>query len=439
MNVSVYGAGYVGLVSGVCLASLGHNVCIMDVDAEKIAQLNQGVPPIFEDQLEPLLKAMLDAERLQFTTDISAAVSHGEIQMIAVGTPSAPNGAADLQFVEAVARSLGEYLADYRLIVNKSTVPVGTADTVKKIIAEQLKIRDKDIEFDVASNPEFLREGQAIHDFLQPDRILVGVENDCAQKLLQKLYQPLIDRGYRFEAMQTRSAELTKYAANALLATKIAFTNEISLLAEKVGADIREVMFGVGLDQRISPQFLQAGCGFGGSCFPKDVAALKHMQQSQGLTPNVLQGVLDNNTVMQAILFDKLLAYYQGDLNHKTIALWGLSFKPNTDDVRCATSRVLMEQLFAAGATVKAFDPLAMGMIQSLYADEKRLMLCDSKEHVLDDADALLLVTEWPVFANPDFAALKAHMNNAVIFDGRNLLCAEAARAAGVEWFGVGV
>lgn len=439
MNVSVFGAGYVGLVSGVCLASLGHHVCIMDVDADKIAQLNQGVPPIFEDQLEPLLKEMLTAERLQCTTDMPTAVTHGEIQMIAVGTPSAPDGSADLQFVEAVARALGEQLSEYRLIVNKSTVPVGTADTVKKIIVEQLKMRDKDIEFDVASNPEFLREGQAIHDFLQPDRILVGVDNDRAKKRLEKLYQPLIDQGYRFEAMQTRSAELTKYAANALLATKIAFTNEISLLAEKVGADIREVMFGVGLDQRISPQFLNAGCGFGGSCFPKDVAALKHMQQSQGLTPSVLQGVLDNNDVMQAILFNKLMAYYQGDLTNKAIALWGLAFKPNTDDVRCATSRVLMEKLFAAGARVKAFDPLAMRAIQSLYADEKQLTLCDSKEEALEASEALLLVTEWPEFANPDFSALKQRMTTPVIFDGRNLLSAEAARAVGVEWFGIGI
>ena len=427
MKATIYGAGYVGLVTAVCFAELGHDVCCMDIDAAKIDQLNAGQSPIYEENIEILLKKNIHAGRLHFTTDFQQAVDYAEIQMIAVGTPPKKDGSADLQYVDAVAKKISEQASGYRCIVNKSTVPVGTAARMQKTTA-----------LDVDSNPEFLREGQAIQDCLAPNRIVIGVNSEKATERMQALYAPLTDKGYPLLMMDTASAELTKYAANAFLATKVSFMNEMSQIAERTRANIHAIKKGIGMDPRIGNQFLDAGCGFGGSCFPKDVSALKNIAEQMNYTPHILNAVLKTNTEQQQFLFHQLSRYFQHQLKNKTIALWGLAFKPNTDDVRSASSCVLMELLWKAGAFVRAYDPLAMRNIARLYPNHAQLTLCETAKDALKNADVLTIVTEWNEFKNIDLAGLKKTLQTPAIFDGRNMLDAKMVRAAGFEYFGIG-
>lgn len=438
MKISIYGAGYVGLVSGICFAELGHDVCCVDIDKTKINRLKQGILPLYEEDLEILLRKNLSKKRVQFTLDFQQAIDHGTVQMIAVGTPSKADGSADLQYVEAVAKKIGELMIGYRCIVNKSTVPVRTQQLVKSIIAEKLKERHCDIPFDVVSNPEFLREGRAVKDCLSPDRIVVGTQTEKALEMMKELYAPLIEKNHLFIDMDPASAELTKYAANAFLATKVSFINEMSQIAERVGANIHAIKKGIGSDSRINEKFLNAGCGFGGSCFPKDIAALKTISENSGYDPHILNAVLCTNDQQQKILFQKISGYFNQALKNKTIALWGLAFKSNTDDVRCASSRVLMEALWNAGAIVKAFDPLAMENIRNSYPQQNNLILCNSAEDALENADVLAIVTEWKHFQNPNFEKIKKSLKNAAIFDGRNMLDAQLVRKMGLDYFGIG-
>lgn len=438
MKISIYGAGYVGLVSGICFAKLGFDVCCVDVDASKINGLKQGQLPIYEEQLESLLHKLQREKRIQFTTDFKKAVDFGVIQMIAVGTPSKADGSADLQYVEAVARKIGQLITDYRCVVNKSTVPVGTAERVKEIISQALCARNTDIAFDVVSNPEFLREGRAVKDCLAPDRIVIGVDSDRAREYMMQLYRPLTQKGHPLLSMDPASAELTKYAANAFLATKVSFINEMSQIAERFGANIHAIKKGIGADSRINEKFLNAGCGFGGSCFPKDVSALQSMAKEKQYEPHILNAVLRVNEQQQALLFQKISNYFNDNLNGKTIALWGLAFKPNTDDVRCASSRVLMEMLWQANVVVRAYDPLAMEPIRRIYPEQSHLTLCESAQDALVDSDALVVVTEWDDFKHPDFHAIKQALNHPALFDGRNLYSADVVRQAGLTYFGIG-
>lgn len=438
MRISIYGAGYVGLVSGICFAELGFDVCCIDVDESKINALKQGKLPIYEEQLESLLHKLQHEKRIQFTTDFKRAVDFGVIQMIAVGTPSKTDGSADLQYVEAVATQIGNLITDYRCIVNKSTVPVGTAQRVNDVISQQLRERNHDIAFDVVSNPEFLREGRAVKDCLAPDRIVIGVDSDRAREHMMQLYRPLTDKGHPLLSMDPASAELTKYAANAFLATKVSFINEMSQIAERFGANIHAIKKGIGADSRINEKFLNAGCGFGGSCFPKDVSALQSMAKDQHYEPHILNAVLRVNEQQQALLFRKISNYFNGDLRGKTIALWGLAFKPNTDDVRCASSRVLMEMLWQANVVVRAYDPLAMELIRRIYPEQSGLILCDTADDALVGSDALVVVTEWDQFKNPDFYAIKQTLNHPALFDGRNLYAADAVKNTGLTYFGIG-
>ena len=436
MNISIYGAGYVGLVSGICFAELGHTVCCVDVDAVKIDLLNQGKLPIYEENLSFLLKKNRD--RLIFTTDFSVAINHSMIQMIAVGTPPAKDGSADLQYVEAVANKIGQSITNYCCIVNKSTVPVGTANKVKNIVQQALADRQLKIEFDVVSNPEFLREGRAVQDCLAPDRIVIGSDSEKAIALLRELYAPLTEKNHPLIVMDAASAELTKYAANAFLATKVSFMNEISQIAERTGANIHAIKKGIGLDSRINEKFLNAGCGFGGSCFPKDIFALTAISKNTGYEPHILNAVLRTNDQQQKLLFQKISHYFKNELKNKTIAIWGLAFKPNTDDIRSAPSRVLMEMLWQANVTVKAYDPLAMNNIRDLYRDEQRLILCDNAEDAIQHADALAVVTEWDEFRKADLAQIKKMLRTPVIFDGRNIYTGQDVKQAGLDYFGIG-
>lgn len=438
MKISIYGCGYVGLVSGICFAEMGFDVCCTDIDIQKVANLQRGVLPIYEHNLENLLHQACQKKRIHFTTDFQHAVNFGIIQMIAVGTPSKPDGSADLQHVESVAQQIGKYMADYRCVVNKSTAPIGTATHIKNIISQQLQQKQTNIAFDVVSNPEFLREGQAVSDCLAPDRIVIGVDSERAVEYMQILYQPLIAKGHPLLTMDTASAELTKYAANAFLATKISFINEISQIAERVGANIHDIKKGIGADPRINAKFLNAGCGFGGSCFPKDVLALHNIAKNHDYEPHILNAVLRTNEQQQALLFHKISHYFNGDLRGKTIALWGLAFKPNTDDVRYASSRVLMEMLWEKNAIVRAYDPLAMDAIRRVYSTQSQLILCDNMQETLHDADTLVLVTEWDHFKNPDFQKIKQSLRHPVIFDGRNLYDANTVRNAELTYFGIG-
>lgn len=438
MNITIYGAGYVGLVSGICFAVLGHNVCCMDIDDKKVAELKQGRLPIYEENLEALLKENLKAGRLQFTTDFSEAVTHAVLQMIAVGTPSKEDGAADLQYVNAVAKQIGAHMTDYRCVVIKSTVPMGTAKTVSAIIAEALKTKASAIEYDIVSNPEFLREGRAVKDCMAPERIIIGVETEKAEAMMQELYAPLTAKGFPLLSMDNASAELTKYAANAFLATKVSFINEISQIAERVGANIHAIKRGIGTDSRINEKFLNAGCGFGGSCFPKDISALQMMSKALGYEPHMLNAVLHTNKQQQDLLFQKLTHYFKGELKNKAVALWGLAFKSNTDDVRSATSRVLIDQLLDAGAIVQAYDPLAMDNIRKHYRNEPHLILCDDKMTALHNADALVIVTEWNEFKTPVFSEIKLQLRFPVIFDGRNIYDRATVKNNGLEYFGIG-
>jgi UDPglucose 6-dehydrogenase len=438
MKVTIYGSGYVGLVTGACLAQVGNEVLCVDIDPDKIAQLERGESPIYEPGLTDMLRANQSAGRLKFTLDPAEGVAHGLFQFIAVGTPPDEDGSADLQHVLAVARSIGEHLGEYRIIVNKSTVPVGTADRVRAQVREVLDQRTAKIEFDVVSNPEFLKEGAAIDDFMRPDRIVVGTDNPRTTELLRALYTPFNRNHERILAMDIRSAELTKYAANSLLATKISFMNELSNIAEQLGADIEQVRIGIGSDPRIGYQFIYPGAGYGGSCFPKDVRALEQTALESGYTPELLHAVEAVNFRQKRKLFDKISAHFQGEIGGKTFALWGLAFKPNTDDMREASSRVLMETLWQEGAKVRAFDPEAMEETSRIYGQRDDLVLCESAEEALEGADALVVITEWNQFRSPNFDFIQKSLSEPLIFDGRNLYDPYLLMKQGFTYYSIG-
>ncbi|BAN34878.1 UDP-glucose 6-dehydrogenase [Sulfuricella denitrificans skB26] len=438
MKVSVIGTGYVGLVTGTCLAEVGNDVLCLDVDVNKINILKQGGIPIYEPGLEDMVKRNVAAGRLRFTTDVAESAKHGAIQFIAVGTPPDEDGSADLQYVVAAARAIGQNMQEYKVIVDKSTVPVGTADKVRAAVQEELSKRGTQLEFSIASNPEFLKEGAAVEDFMRPDRIVLGAEDARAVELMRSLYAPFNRNHDRLIVMDIKSAELTKYAANAMLATRISFMNELALLAEKMGADIENVRHGIGSDPRIGYHFLYAGCGYGGSCFPKDVQAMQRTAKEYGSELRILNAVEVANERQKEVLLDKITARFGTDLSGKNIAIWGLAFKPNTDDMRDAPSRVLIKGLWERGATVTAYDPVAMHEATRIFGNDPRLKLVDTPMAALEGADALAIVTEWQVFRAPDFVALKAQLKNPVIFDGRNLYDPKDVRAAGIEYFAIG-
>lgn len=438
MRLTIFGSGYVGLVTGACFADAGNHVLCVDVDARKIEMLKRGESPIFEPGLEDMLKKNLAAGRISFTTSAEEGVKHGLFQFIAVGTPPDEDGSADLKYVLAVAESIGKHLDDYRIVVNKSTVPVGTADKVKAKVGEALKARGVNIEFDVVSNPEFLKEGAALTDFMKPDRVVVGTDNPRTAELLRALYDPFTRNHDRMIVMDVRSSELTKYAANAMLATKISFMNELANLAERMGADIEKVRRGIGSDPRIGYHFIYPGCGYGGSCFPKDVQALSRTARDYGYEAEVLNAVEHVNYRQKEVLFDKISRYFKGELQGKTIALWGLSFKPNTDDMREAPSRTLIEALWNAGAKVRAYDPVAMHETQRIYGERKNLALVKNSADALSGADALAIVTEWQEFRSPDFDAIRAALKQPVIFDGRNLYDPAFVKQYGLKYFAIG-
>ena len=438
MKITVIGTGYVGLVTGTCLAEVGNEVLCVDVDERKIGILKSGGMPIYEPGLEDMVRRNVAAGRLIFSTDVEAAVHFGEIQFIAVGTPPDEDGSADLQYVLAAARNIGRHMKGFRLVVDKSTVPVGTADRVRAAIKEELKARGLGIDFCVASNPEFLKEGAAIEDFMKPDRIVIGTDNEKATQLLRSLYAPFQRNHERLVVMDVRSAELTKYAANAMLATRISFMNELAILAEKLGADIEQVRHGMGSDPRIGYHFLYAGCGYGGSCFPKDVQALQRTAQESGAPLRVLNAVEEANEAQKMVLITKLCARFGSDLKNRHFALWGLAFKPNTDDMREAPSRVMMEALWSMGATISAHDPAAMEETRRIYGQRSDLTLVENPMAALQGADALLIVTEWKTFRSPNFDSMKALLKNPVIFDGRNLYEPETMRGRGFEYYPIG-
>jgi UDPglucose 6-dehydrogenase len=438
MKVSVIGTGYVGLVTGACLADMGNDVFCLDLDASKIEALNAGRIPIFEPGLEPIVRRNHDAGRLRFSTDAAASVAHGELQFIAVGTPPDEDGSADLQHVVAAARSIGRLMQGYRVVVNKSTVPVGTADTVRAAVAEELTARGSDLDFSVVSNPEFLKEGAAVEDFMRPDRIIVGSDDERAMDMLRRLYAPFQRNHERFMAMTIRSAELTKYAANAMLATRISFMNDLANLAEKLGADIEEVRRGIGSDPRIGFHFLYPGAGYGGSCFPKDVTALQRSAESAGHPLRLLAAVESVNEDQKHVLGRKIQGRFGPTLKGRCFAIWGIAFKPNTDDLREAPSRTLIADLLAAGAKVRAYDPAAGAEAARLYAADKRVAIVDSTHAALEGSDALAVVTEWQEFRSPDFDAIKSTLKTPAIFDGRNLYDPAVMRALGIEYFAVG-
>ena len=438
MRITVIGTGYVGLVSGACLADVGNDVLCCDVNEEKIRMLEGGGMPIFEPGLDGIVERNRASGRLAFTTSIEKAVAHGTLQFIAVGTPPDEDGSADLRHVLAAARDIGRHMTDYKVVIDKSTVPVGTADLVRDTVAAELSKRSAAVEFDVVSNPEFLKEGAAIEDFMKPDRIVIGAESDRAVALMRQLYAPFQRNHERLIVMDLRSAELTKYAANAMLATRISFMNELANLAEKLGADIELVRRGIGSDPRIGYHFLYPGVGYGGSCFPKDVKALLRTGLENGQSLRVLEAVEAANDVQKAILGDKIVGCLGADLAGRTIAVWGLAFKPNTDDMREAPSRVLIAQLLARGATIRAYDPVAMEEAGRIFADEARVGFAVSPLDALDGADALAIVTEWKEFRSPDFEAMRTRLRSPRVFDGRNLYDPATVRAAGLEYFPIG-
>jgi len=438
MKITIFGSGYVGLVTGTCLAEVGNDVLCMDVDAEKVNKLDQGIVPIHEPGLDRMIRHNREAGRLRFTTDTGEAVAHGLYQFIAVGTPPDEDGSADMRHVTAVAESIARHMTEYRLIINKSTVPVGTAEMVAARINAILVGRGVDVRFAVVSNPEFLKEGAAIDDFMKPDRIIVGSDDTRAERLMRRLYAPFNRNHDRLIHMDIRSAELTKYAANAMLATKISFMNELANVADRVGADIEHVRIGIGSDPRIGYQFIYPGCGYGGSCFPKDVKALAHTARQVGYDAQLLQAVEAVNERQKRLLFEKISRHFDGQLAGRTIALWGLAFKPGTDDMREAPSRVLMEALWAAGARVRAHDPVAMSEAERIYGRRDDLVLCDSPAGALQDADALAIVTEWKIFRSPDFEMIRDTLKNPVIFDGRNLYDMGQMQDAGIIYYAIG-
>lgn len=438
MKVTVFGIGYVGLVQAAVLAEVGHDVMCIDVDENKVENLKKGMIPIYEPGLTPLVKKNYEEGRLHFSTDAEAGVAHGMIQFIAVGTPPDEDGSADLKYVTAVARTIAQYMTDHKVVLDKSTVPVGTADRVREAMQETLNKRGVDYSFDVVSNPEFLKEGAAVSDCMRPERIVVGTDNEDVVSVLRELYEPFNRNHDRMILMDIHSAELTKYAANCMLATKISFMNEISNLAELLGADIEKVRKGIGSDSRIGYSFIYPGCGYGGSCFPKDVQALIRTAEQIGYQPRILRAVEDVNNDQKKKLPEFILRHFGDDLRGKTFAVWGLAFKPNTDDMREASSRVLLETLWERGATIQAFDPEAMDEAQRIFGHRDDLRLTGTKESALHGADALVICTEWQNFRAPDFDVLKNTLKQPVIFDGRNLYDPERLNKRGFVYYGIG-
>jgi UDPglucose 6-dehydrogenase len=438
MRVTVFGTGYVGLVTGTCLAEVGNQVVCVDIDTAKVDGLNRGVIPIYEPGLEEMVLTNHAAGRIAFTTDASSAIEHGEIVFIAVGTPPDEDGSADLQYVLAVARTIGRHLERPAVIVNKSTVPVGTADKVRNAISEVLAERGADIAFDVVSNPEFLKEGDAVKDCMRPDRIVIGAPSAHALESMKRLYAPFNRNHERIVVMDVRSAELTKYAANAMLATKISFMNEMANIAERVGADIEMVRHGIGSDSRIGYSFIYPGAGYGGSCFPKDVQALERTARQHGYEAQILQSVEAVNERQKHKLFELIERHFRGEIRGRSFAVWGLAFKPNTDDMREASSRTLLKLLWEAGAKVRVFDPEAMEETRRIYGERADLHYCEAPDEALQGADALVVVTEWKAFWAPDFARIKAALKQPAIFDGRNIYDPIDVEAAGLAYYGIG-
>ena len=438
MRITIFGSGYVGLVTGACFANVGNQVVCVDIDESKTEALRKGQIPIYEPGLEDIIKSCVEEGSLRFTTDAAQAVDHGEMIFIAVGTPPGEDGAADLQYVLAVANTIGQQMGDFKVVVNKSTVPVGTADKVTEAVQQALEQRNVNHSFCVASNPEFLKEGAAIADFTRPDRIVVGTDSSKVEEMMHELYAPYNRQRDKLIFMDVRSAELTKYAANSLLATKISFINEIANIADLVGADIEQVRVGIGSDPRIGYSFIYPGCGFGGSCFPKDLRAMEATAVHAGYQPKLLSAVSKVNDQQKTLLFKKIAEYLDGQLEGKTVALWGLAFKPGTDDMREAPSRDLMEALWEHGVTVQAYDPHAMEATQAIYGVRDDLLLCGSKEAALQGADILVVCTEWKPFWSPDFTHIKETLKYPVIFDGRNLYDPDRLKEQGIQYFGVG-
>ncbi len=438
MRISIIGTGYVGLVSGACLAELGNEVMCLDVDKAKIDMLKRGEIPIYEPGLDALVKRNAAAGRLHFTTDFAESAKHGEVQFIAVGTPPDEDGSADLQYVLAAARNIGRHMDGYRVVVDKSTVPVGTAEKVRAAIAEELATRGVSFEFSVVSNPEFLKEGAAVDDFMRPDRIVIGATDERAKQIMRAIYAPIQRNHERMIVMDIPSAELTKYAANAMLATRISFMNELANLAEKLGADIEHVRQGIGSDARIGYHFLYAGCGYGGACFPKDVSALQQTANDAGMQLKIIDAVERVNQAQKSRLLEKVVSRYGEKLQGKRFAVWGLAFKPNTDDMREATSQVVVSGLIRRGATVVAYDPVATEQAKKAFAGMQGIEYASSPLAALDGADCLLIVTEWKEFRSPDFAEIKKRLKSPVIIDGRNLYEPEYVRCLGIEYSGIG-
>ncbi len=438
MKVTVFGIGYVGLVQAAVMAEVGHDVVCIDIDQSKVDKLKEGHIPIYEPGLTPLVKSNYEAGRVDFTTDAAYGIEHGEVIFIAVGTPPDEDGSADLKYVLAVAETIATHMQSHKIVINKSTVPVGTADKVRNKISDTLAKANKSVTYDVVSNPEFLKEGAAVNDCMRPDRIILGTDSESAEKKLRELYSPFNRNHDKIIVMDIRSAELTKYAANCMLATKISFMNEMSNLAEVFGADIENVRRGIGSDPRIGYQFIYPGCGYGGSCFPKDVQALARSASEAGYTAQILESVESVNYKQKEKLFSYISQHFDGDLKGKTVALWGLSFKPNTDDMREASSRVLMESLWAAGASVKAYDPEAMEETQRIYGSRDDLALMGTKEAALEGADFLVICTEWQAFRAPDFDLIKQKLTSPILFDGRNLFEPKLMTEYGLQYYAIG-
>jgi len=438
VKITMFGTGYVGLVTGTCFAEMGNDVLCVDIDAGKVEALGRGEIPIYEPGLEQMVRSNAAAGRLRFSTDVEGGVHHGQLLFIAVGTPPNGDGSADLSHVLAVARSIGEHMTEPKVVVDKSTVPVGTAEQVHEAIAAALAERGTDTDFDVVSNPEFLKEGAAVSDFMKPDRIIIGSSRADSARLLDALYAPFNRNHDKIIHMDVRSAELTKYAANVMLATRISLMNELANLAERLGADIEDVRRGIGSDPRIGFHFIYAGTGYGGSCFPKDVQALIHTAQAAGYDATIMRGVETVNERQKGVLFDKILHHFAGDLQGRTFALWGLAFKPNTDDIREAPSRRIIERLFAHGAGVRAYDPAAGKAAEQIYGKEPGFTLCTRRDDTLTDADGLIVVTEWNEFRSPDFHMLKTQLKEPVIFDGRNVYEPDYMSQLGFSYYGIG-
>ncbi|RNI25764.1 UDP-glucose dehydrogenase family protein [Rufibacter latericius] len=439
MKIAVVGTGYVGLVTGTCFAEVGIDVTCIDVNVKKIEDLKQGILPIYEPGLEEMVMRNVAKDRLHFSTDLATAIQGCDAAFIAVGTPPGEDGSADLKYVLGVAREIGQHMNDYLVVVTKSTVPVGTANKVKQAVAEELEKRGSKLSFDVASNPEFLKEGAAIDDFLKPDRIVIGVESEQAEEVMRKLYKPFLLNGHPIIFMDVPSAEMTKYAANSMLATKISFMNDIANLCEIMGADVNMVRRGIGSDSRIGNKFIYPGIGYGGSCFPKDVKALIKTAAENGYQMQILQAVESVNENQKEVLFNKVMKHFGGDLAGKTFALWGLSFKPKTDDMREAPSLVIIEKLLAEGASVKAYDPVAIKEAKHMIGENEKVEYAQDEYEALIDADALLIVTEWPDFRSPNFQVIGKLLKNKVIIDGRNIYEAKELQEQGFAYYGIGV